>query len=247
MKDKIIHQKPGNNKSNYYRDVVIVESIVIVGFFVLEDIFLTVTYQGLLDLQFLIKYIDLIHLTLTGGYAVVLCILIKNHSKNKALNIFVFATLSVLFLIAIMTENPFYKFVDNNRPFYFIIQTALISIEGIVLAYAISDIFKKGKITSNHIWGAACIYLTFGISFGSIYQFVHLIQPACFGVYIPSGFGSWLECIYYSFNVLCGLEPAYPDVSHLVRNLGVIEAIGGNLYLVLLIGRILGMPGVVEK
>ena len=81
-----------------------------------------------------------------------------------------------------------------------------------------------------------------GIAFGSLYDIINIIQPGSFGEKINLGLESYSECIYYSMNVLGGLDTAYPNPTRLIRNIGVIEAVWGNLFIVLLIGNLLGLP-----
>jgi len=49
----------------------------------------------------------------------------------------------------------------------------------------------------------------------------------------------FFESMYLSFNALVGLDTSYPNASRLVRNLALIEGLWSQLYLVLLIGRLL--------
>ncbi len=81
-----------------------------------------------------------------------------------------------------------------------------------------------------------------GISFGSLYDLIAILNPSSLGTKLELGMPSYTENIYYSFNVLGGLDTAYPNPINLVRNLGVIEAIWGNLFIVLIIGKLFTMP-----
>jgi hypothetical protein len=86
------------------------------------------------------------------------------------------------------------------------------------------------------------VYLMVGFVFGDVFDLLNLLSPGSFGVEIPVGFASYLGGVYYSYATLGGVDAGYEHVSRLVRNISVIESLFGNLYLVFLIGRILGLP-----
>ena len=102
--------------------------------------------------------------------------------------------------------------------------------------------FSGNQFSVGKLWGAACVYLMIGISFGSLYDLINIIVPESFGVPITLGLESYSESIYYSFNILGGLDTAYTSPTKLVRNIGVIEAVWANLYAILIIGKLLGLP-----
>jgi hypothetical protein len=42
--------------------------------------------------------------------------------------------------------------------------------------------------------------------------------------------------------ILGGLDPAQPDTTRFIRNISVIEAVWSNLFVVLIIGKLMGLP-----
>jgi hypothetical protein len=103
-------------------------------------------------------------------------------------------------------------------------------------------VFADVRITSETIFGALCIYLLNGMSFASIYGMVNdlqahafLLDPAANRHTIPDRF----DFIYYSFGMMTQLGAAgITAVSDQARSLSVIEAILGQLYLAVLISRL---------
>ena len=79
------------------------------------------------------------------------------------------------------------------------------------------------------------------ISFASIFELLNLIEPLTFGVALSPGFATFSEMLYCSLVAISGGSPTLPAQSQLVRNVIAVESLGGNLYLVILIGRIVGM------
>jgi hypothetical protein len=61
------------------------------------------------------------------------------------------------------------------------------------------------------------------------------------------GLPSYAESIYYSMAILGGMDPLYENPIKIVRNISVIEAVWGNLFAILIIGRLLSLPLIAKK
>jgi hypothetical protein len=113
-----------------------------------------------------------------------------------------------------------------------------------IVAGIFRHVFANVRISSETIFGALCIYLLIGISFASIYGLVAALQPSAFvmtaGVNthtIPDRF----DFIYYSFGMMTQLGAAgMTAVTDQARSISVLEAILGQLYLAVLISRLVG-------
>src|ERR1700744_6418600 len=105
-------------------------------------------------------------------------------------------------------------------------------------------VFARVRITSETIFGALCIYLLNGLTFSNIYRLVATLQPKAFLLdpatnrhVIPDRF----DLIYYSFGMMTQLGAAgITAVSDQARSLSLLEAILGQLYLAVLISRLVG-------
>jgi Ion channel len=105
-------------------------------------------------------------------------------------------------------------------------------------------VFANVRIGTETIFGALCIYILNGMGFASIYGLVSALQPSAFllspGVNthtIPDRF----DFIYYSFGVMTQLGAAgMTAVTDQARSISVLEAILGQLYLAVLISRLVG-------
>jgi hypothetical protein len=103
-------------------------------------------------------------------------------------------------------------------------------------------VFSNVRITSETIFGALCIYLLNGMSFASVYGLISDLQPSAFFLdpavnrhAIPDRF----DFIFYSFGMMTQLGAAgITAVTDQARSLSVIEAILGQLYLAVLISRL---------
>ncbi len=109
----------------------------------------------------------------------------------------------------------------------------------------IYDIFSyRKKVVVGLLYGAISVYLLIGISFAFSYSLVELVHPNSFrGTYGETGFTSTFSTmLYFSFITLTTL--GYGDISPLSRQaivLSYLEAIGGQMYLTILVPRLVGM------
>jgi hypothetical protein len=148
------------------------------------------------------------------------------------------------YVLALFTVNPLHEFFHTEtekRPYLFIIHLVLFSTESIVIYHAIFDIFAGRRLSEEKLWGSACIFLMIGICFGSLYDLINILNPGSMGVPLPLGLESYTTCIAFSMTIIGGHE-AYPNAIPLITNLGIIEAVWANLFVVLLVGRLLGQP-----
>ena len=103
-------------------------------------------------------------------------------------------------------------------------------------------VFANTRITSETIFAALCIYLLNGLTFASIYGLVaalqskaFLLDPATNQHTIPDRF----DFIYYSFGMMTQLGAAgMTAITDQARSISLLEAILGQLYLAVLISRL---------
>jgi len=121
------------------------------------------------------------------------------------------------------------------------VHLSLFTVETTVIYHCVHDIFTGKKLSVEKIWGSACIYLMIGISFGSIYDLVNIVHPGSMGIPLSQGLESYTVSIYYSMTIIGGHD-AFLQAIPLIQNIGIIEAVWSNLFIVLLVGRLLGKP-----
>lgn len=102
----------------------------------------------------------------------------------------------------------------------------------------LAQVLKKGPITFRRIQGAIAVYLLLGLAWAHAYELIEYLSPGAFAgnIYGSGRFSSWM---YFSFVTLATL--GYGDIAPvqpLARSLAVSEAITGQLYLAILIARL---------
>jgi hypothetical protein len=115
----------------------------------------------------------------------------------------------------------------------------------------LSNVLKAERVNFDKICAALCSYLLIGLIFAILYSLLEFLEPGAFlvgGTVIPQGdplafYGAGLEqAIYFSFTTLTTL--GYGDITGatpVAKNLSVLEAIIGQIYLVVLVARLVGM------
>jgi hypothetical protein len=184
---------------------------------------------------------DTLFLIFGGIYVLVLWDLLRNFTQSRWLVNGLFIIIMGSYLLALFTVNPFFQLFDEEqkRPYLFFIHMVLFIIELTVIYFVILDMFSGDKRSSQKLWGAACVYLMIAICFGSAYDLISIVQLGALGAPLNLGLESYTECIYFSLCVLGGQDTVYDSPIRLVKNLAVIEALWGNLFVVLLVGRLL--------
>ncbi|TDI46195.1 MAG: two pore domain potassium channel family protein [Acidobacteria bacterium] len=118
----------------------------------------------------------------------------------------------------------------------------------LTLGGVLDRVIREGRVTSHHIQGAVAVYLMLGLVWGFTYSVIELRHPGSFT--LPdatrstdgpedTGDKNTRELIYFSFVTLTTL--GYGDVSPVnsgARALAILEALVGQLYLVILIARL---------
>ena len=104
-----------------------------------------------------------------------------------------------------------------------------------------THIEKENEVTIDLIMAAACAYILLGLVWAHAYFLVEIFHPNSFKGSENMGDDIW-NFIYYSFVTLTTV--GYGDilaVTKSARALSILEAITGQLYLAVMISRLVGL------
>jgi len=110
----------------------------------------------------------------------------------------------------------------------------------IVIVIFLVKIFSEDKVTGESIKGGISIYFLLGYLWAYLYGLVLLVNPEA--ISFPEHASELSYILYFSFTTLTTL--GYGDitpVSLLARNLTIIESTIGQIYLTVLIARLVGL------
>lgn len=121
-----------------------------------------------------------------------------------------------------------------------------------IIRVMVVDILQ-GEVNSNRICGGACVYVLIGFCFALIHMMIAIDNPYAYKDNVK-GFESSIEhqerypiLIYFSFCTLSTV--GYGDVvplSRVARACSCLEALCGQLYLAILVARLVGMHTAVK-
>ncbi|MEJ2427722.1 MAG: potassium channel family protein [Deltaproteobacteria bacterium] len=103
-------------------------------------------------------------------------------------------------------------------------------------------IYKQKEVTRDIIAGAAIVYLLMALAWSSIFAVVESLHPGSFSIPEIGGISTGRSFLYYSFVTLTTL--GYGDitpVTSLARSFCILEAVIGQLYLVVQVAWLVGV------
>ena len=137
-----------------------------------------------------------------------------------------------------------------------VLDVSALGITTIWLVYAISIIvghlFQQREVTLNTIFGAVVTYLLAGVAFGMVFQIIELQSPGSFSGIPDSALvhRNQLTSSMMYFSLVCLTTMGYGDVvpaSNLARPIAVLEGVFGQLYLAVMVARLVGLHIVHER
>jgi len=175
-----------------------------------------------------------------GTYIFLLWDALRNYTTNRKVIIVNFIFINGVFLIGVLGTNPFMPMAPTlaYRLFLITIMICLLSVEISVIYFTILEFFKKDLGLGIKLWGAAALYLMIGLSFGCVYEIFCIVDVDCLGIDVPLRTIGFMKRIEYSLMVLSGMDtPFHPN--GVLYALGMIEALWGQIFIVLIVGRLL--------
>lgn len=227
------------SKSNLYGKlliyVILMQLVVILAS---ESTFLTGNSNGpkyggaifsVLDIVFYLYCIQLLKLLGQRGVLV------------RALQVYAILGL----LIGLNVANPFADvFSDVQKQVLFpLFHLSNLIVDVIFIFYILKDIFQAVETATDHIWGAIVVYFLIILSFAEVYELILLLEDhSLLGQSYEIGYPSYIQALMFSQNSIAGMDAIYPDAHSLMKKIANLENIMGNLFLTVILGRLLSVP-----
>ena len=117
---------------------------------------------------------------------------------------------------------------------------ALLGAAGLAMAaFLLAGVLAEGRVDAERVCAALCVYLLAGIAFGGVFAALETHAP---GSLAGAGPIDLDDAVYFSFVTLATL--GYGDIApaaSATRALAVLEAVFGQLYLAVLIARLVSL------
>ena len=172
----------------------------------------------------------------------IVIVLVLGNSKPIIISYILLAFIALLFAW-LHLANEEVHFITPAGPLFSFLALAL------AMAFIIKNIFTSSIVTIDTIASSLCAYLLLGFAFAHIYTLIDIIYPGSFlssltneAVSFTSNKSGFLDKIYFSFITL--LTVGYGDIvpaSEAAKLTSIIEGFFGQIYLVVLIARLVGM------
>jgi len=106
----------------------------------------------------------------------------------------------------------------------------------------LSSLFREDEVTLDVIYSSVAVFLLMALMWTFIFDVIEYLHPGSFLVTASPSQGSRIHFIYYSFVTITTL--GYGDItptSDIARSLALLEAVIGQIYLVVLVARLVGI------
>ena len=234
-------QELTQEKNRDFRKTVLLQLVLLTTVLLLEDL------SRLFGWPIPVEGLKLLFFGLTGVYLYFLWDMLRNFTLTVWLIQGVLGVITLAFVCLFLVDVLLGSSIAEYQELRLACHTALLGVQALVVGFALRDLFQGSGRDVDKLWGSACIFFMSGFVFGQLFFCVLLKDPVAFGHRLPDNYWGLFESLYLSLTALIGLDNnAYPDCSRLVRNIILLEGAWSQLYLVLLIGRLLSKEEAAE-
>lgn len=174
-----------------------------------------------------------------------LCLAVKPEASSMVVALSLAVLTTSLWDLSRLYESP----VVDTVEFQLVAISCAAILLMMTLILVLLDVLEDGPVTVNKLCGAACVYLLLGILFSLFYLAAYYVDHGAFATTVKSSDLSNMTSMdleqslsYFSFVTLStvGYGNIVP-ISKLARTLSCCEAIVGQLYLTILVARLVGL------
>lgn len=227
-------QELSNEKRRDYQKTVVLQLTILVCVLLLEDLCRLFAWPVPYTL------LKLLFFGLFGVYLFALWDMLRNFTLKRLLIRGVLAVTVLSFFTLFIVDVVLATGINQYQSLRLLCHGSFFVVQAVVAGFALRDLFQGSASDVDKLWGSACLFFMSGFVFGGLYFCVLLKDPLAFGHRLPEEYWGLFEALYLSLTALIGLDNnAYPDCTRLVRNIILLEGAWSQLYLVLLIGRLL--------
>jgi len=223
-------------KTKNYRKVAIIEIVLIFLVLILGDIIVKLDFENPHTL------VSAILLVPEAIYLIILFQLAQLLNPNQLQQRIIKVAVASIFILSFIALNPFFDATAIKINLLIGTHILLCSIECYIIGLGLRDIYAENLHISERLWGSVAVYLLIALGWASFYEVFLLLDHSALGIALEPGYQTYAESLYFSLCSLSGTGSGYPNPTHIIRNLALIESVWGVLFLVMLIGRLFSLP-----
>lgn len=122
-----------------------------------------------------------------------------------------------------------------------VLSSCLLLVLQVICVYFMSvNLFIENNPIKEKLWASVCVYFMIGATFGTVYSLLLSLNPSGLGVELTTPADIYIIGLFYSLNVISGIDPVFENASSTIKMTSVLESIFVMLFMVILIGRLLG-------
>jgi len=154
---------------------------------------------------------------------------------------------SILTLPVIVGKFAYY--VENNSALFDMSDGFICLALAVVAVSVLQQVLQAEKVSREVVEGAVCVYILLGVAWACLFSLIETLHPGAFQLpslrtssVLPVVVEARQRFVYYSFVTLTTV--GYGDiipVAALAQRLAVLEAMFGQLYLSILVARLVGL------
>jgi hypothetical protein len=148
------------------------------------------------------------------------------------------AALGTVTLVGMFEEAAGFEFVPR-----FAAEVSALLLFAYTTLFVLRSVLQSDRVTGDTLCGAIAVYLLMGLTWSFAHLLLQRLRPGSYRV-AASGMrpADGMELLYFSYVTLATL--GYGDVVPITngaRSLAVLEAVGGTIYLAILVARLIGL------
>ncbi|MFY0607097.1 MAG: hypothetical protein JXR10_10295 [Cyclobacteriaceae bacterium] len=134
-------------------------------------------------------------------------------------------------------------FLGSYKPFVFATyHIVAFLVELFFLIKILDHIFRSDETQPDHIWGATLSYFMIILLFSECYEIITIFNPTFLGQEYVMGLPNYTHCVMFSLNTMSGIDSLYPEAHDLLKRIASFQSVVGNLFLIIVLGRLLSHP-----
>jgi hypothetical protein len=179
---------------------------------------------------------------LAGGWFLLLVFLTVIYAFRRARRFTVGLTILAIISVGLRLAADYWWLTNLE----IISQAASLVAMILVIVAILSEVLRARSASSDLVMGAVCLYLIIGLAWGFLYYSMYLLAPG--SIFVSPGSlnlsaseSKFTEVMYFSMSALTTIgSSGEQPLTALARQLAVVESAMGQLYLAVLISRLVG-------